>query len=235
MHNNKWLVPIILATLLAAVFLPLIYTGYSSIKHGEDALAAQNYTAAADSFSRAARLLPWRDDLWEQAGIAAGNGGDTSRAIIFLKRVPQLSEQGWLMLAYSHFSAGDIPSALNAYQQGLRSFDSPSLYAGLAYIYRQQKNWSAEMDALKNQVRLDAGDVYAHYRLGLLLSFLEPEQSLSELMLASSLDPQTDSAVQTLRSALNISAAQPRSLRAACDDWPRIGFGSGMGSIHCGI
>ncbi|NOT03675.1 MAG: tetratricopeptide repeat protein [Anaerolineales bacterium] len=209
MHNNKWLVPIILTTLLAAIFLPLIYIGYSSIKHGEDELAAQKYAAAADSFSRAARLLPWRDDLWEQAGIAAGNGGDTSRAIIFLKRAPQLSEQGWLMLAYSHFSSGDIPSALNAYQQGLRSFDSPSLYAGLAYMYRQQKNWSAEMDALKNQVRLDAGGVYAHYRLGLLLSFLEPEQALTELMLASSLDPQTDSAVQTLRSALNISAAQP--------------------------
>ena len=65
------------------------------------------------------------------------------------------------------------------------------------------------MDALKNQVRLDTGDVYAHYRVGLLWSFLEPEQALSELMLASSLDPQTDSAVQTLRSALNISAAQP--------------------------
>ena len=209
MHNNKWLVPIIIVTLLAAIIFPLVYNGYSSINRGEAEFARQDFAGAADSFSRAARFLPWRADLWEQAGIAAGNAGDTSRAIIFLKRAPQLSEQGWLVLAYSHYTSNDIPSALNAYQQGLRSFDSPSLHAGLAYIYRQQKNWLAEMDALKNQVRLDAGDVYAHYRVGLLLSFLEPEQALSELMLASSLDPQTDSAVQTLRSALNIAATQP--------------------------
>ncbi len=38
---------------------------------------------------------------------------------------------------------------------------------------------------------------------------LEPEQALTNLMLASSLDPGFDPAVQTLRSALNLSATQP--------------------------
>jgi hypothetical protein len=47
------------------------------------------------------------------------------------------------------------------------------------------------------------------YRLGLLLTVLEPEQALTNLMLASSLDPETDHAVQTLRAALNLSATQP--------------------------
>jgi len=64
---------------------------------------------------------------------------------------------------------------------------------------------------LENQLRLDAkgGDVYTYYRLGLLLTVLEPEQALTNLMLASSLDPQFDPAVQTLRAALNLSATQP--------------------------
>jgi tetratricopeptide (TPR) repeat protein len=209
MHNKKWLVPTIVAALLAAVFLPLIYTGYSEVKHGEAEFAAKNYLSAAESFEQAARLLIWRSDLWENAGIAAGAGGNLSDAIIFLKRAPKLSEQGWLVLGYSYFNTGDASSALKAYQKGLQFHDSASLYSGLAFIYRQQKDWPAESDALRNQTRLDMDDAYAHYRLGLLLSFLEPEQALPELMLASSLDPETDPAVQTLRTALNLSATQP--------------------------
>ncbi len=208
MHNKKWLVPIIVAALLAAIFLPLIYTGYSAIKRGEAEFAAKDHLNAAESFEQAARLLIWRSDLWEKAGIAAGAGGNLSDAIILLKRAPKLSEQGWLMLGYCYFNTGDTRSALKAYQQGLQAHDSAPLYAGLAFMYRQQKDWPAESDTLKNQIRLKTDDAYAHYRLGLLLTFLEPEQALPELMLASSLDPETDSAVQTLRAALNVSATQ---------------------------
>jgi len=209
MHNKKWLVPIMVGALLAAFLLPLVYTGYSANKRGEAEFAAKNYLSAAESFEQAARLLIWRNDLWEKAGISAGAGGNLSDAIIFLKRAPQLSEQGWLMLGYSYFNTDDASSALDAYQHGLQFYDSASLYAGLAFIYRQQKDWLAESAALKNQTRLDTDDAYAHYRLGLLLTFLEPEQALPVLMRASSLDPETDPAVQTLRAALNVSAVQP--------------------------
>jgi len=40
------------------------------------------------------------------------------------------------------------------------------------------------------------------------LTFLEPDKALPELMLASSLDPEIDPAVQTLRAALNVSSTQ---------------------------
>ncbi|MBI5352232.1 MAG: tetratricopeptide repeat protein [Chloroflexi bacterium] len=205
MKNKTWLV---LLALLAAVILPIIFTGYAEIKKGQAKSAVQNYASAADSYERAALYLPWRSDLWEQAGIAASENGNLTDAITFLKRAPKLSERGWLALASSYYNTGDIPSALKAYQQGSQVYESASLYAGLAFIYRQQKNWSAESDALKHQTKLDGGNVYAHYRLGLLLTVLEPENALPELMSASSLDPETDSAVQTLRAALNISATQ---------------------------
>ena len=83
------------------------------------------------------------------------------------------------------------------------------MYNLLALIYRQQKNWAAERDMLEKQIQLDAGSIYSHYRLGLLLTVLEPEQALTNLMLASSLDPEFDPAVQTLRAALNLSSTQP--------------------------
>jgi cytochrome c-type biogenesis protein CcmH/NrfG len=58
---------------------------------------------------------------------------------------------------------------------------------------------------------LDVGNAHIHYRLGLLLTLLDPELALTELMLASSLDPEFDPVVQTLRAALNLSATQPDS------------------------
>ncbi len=208
MHHKKWLAPLTVIALLAAVFSPTLFVGYASAKKGEAEFAAQNYQAAADSFEQAARLLPWRDDLWEKAGIAASQSGNHTDAIIFLNRAPALSEQGWLAKGSAYLSVGDVSSGLKTYQQGLQFYASADIYLSLAFIYRQQKDWPAETEALKNLTRLNPGDVYAHYRLGLLLTVLEPEHALPELMLASSLNPETDSAVQTLRAALNVSAAQ---------------------------
>lgn len=209
MHNKKWLYSLVVTALLAAVFLPILFTGYFSINRAESEFAAQNYASAAQQYQQAARLLPWRSDLFEKAGISAFANGNFSDAINSLTRAPELSEKGWVALGHSYVNTNDLPSALRAYQQGLQFHDSAYLFAGLAFIYREQKDWLAESDALKNQLRLDTSDAYAHYRLGLLLTILEPEKALSELMLASSLNPEVDSAVQTLRAALNLSAAQP--------------------------
>jgi tetratricopeptide (TPR) repeat protein len=208
MINKKWLVPLALMTLFAAILFPVISTGYSIMKQADADFAAQQYVAAAEHYQHAARLLPWRGDLWEKAGISAFASENFSDAIVMLSRPAELSEQGWVALGNSHINAGDLPSALDAYQQGLQFHDSPSMYAGLAFVYRAHKNWAAERDALANQLRLDEKDAYAHYRLGLLLIVLEPNQALSELMLASSLNLEVDSAVQTLRAALALSSTQ---------------------------
>ena len=209
MNNKKWFLPLIITAILAAVFLPILFTGYSAINRAEVEFAAQNYANAAQHYQQTARLLPWRNDLWQKAGISAFANGHYSEAINLLNSAPELSEQGWIVLGRSYANTGDLPSALHAYRQGLQFHDSAYLYAGLASVYREQKDWLAERGALKNQLRLDVSDAYAHYRLGLLLTLLEPEQALSELMLAASLNPEVDSAMQTLRAALNLSATQP--------------------------
>ncbi|MDO8755692.1 MAG: hypothetical protein Q7J80_17495, partial [Anaerolineales bacterium] len=209
MYNKKWIYLPVVAALLAAVFLPILITGYSAIDRAEDEYAAKNYESSAQQYQHAARLLPWRGDLWEKAGISAYASGNYPDAINFLNHTPELTEPGWVAMGHSYLSTNDLPSALRVFQQGLQFHDSAYLYAGLATIYREQKNWLAESDALKNQIRLDVNNAYAHYRLGLLLTVLEPEQAFSELMLASSLNPEADSAVQTLRAALNGSAIEP--------------------------
>jgi len=209
MLNKKWSLLLVMASLTAAILIPVLYTGYSSINRADAELAAQDYASAAAHYQQAVRLLPWRTDLKEKAGIAEYGNKNYPGAIALLKSQSKLSEQGWAALGNSYSNTGDMPSALGAYQQGLHFYDSASLYAGLAFVYRAQKDWPAERDALQNQLRLDANDPFTHYRLGLLLSFLAPEQALAELNLASSLDPETDSAVQTLTAALNLSSTQP--------------------------
>ena len=210
MINKKFVVPITITVLLAAIFLPVIFMGYFALKRAKTEFAAQDYASAAESYKQAAQLLPWRDDLWEKAGIAAAKNGDKNEAINFLKQAPTLSAEGWMWLGYSYYAVGDFPSSIKALQRSLELDHFPYVYKLLALIYRQQKNWAAERNALENQLRLDGtGDVYAYYRLGLLLTVLEPEQALTNLMHASSLDPQFDPAVQTLRAALNLSAIKP--------------------------
>jgi tetratricopeptide (TPR) repeat protein len=209
--SNKKLV--IFATILVMLLALGAWLSAGTIKLNDAEAAWQraDYAVASESYARAAQLLPWRKDLWEKAGIAAGANGDFPLAVSHLERAPGLSEQGWAVLGFSYFNTGDVSSAIKAYQRGLRSYDSYALYAGLAHVHYQQKDWPAERDALENQVRLNAGDAHAHYRLGLLYSFLQPEKALSELTLASSLDPQFGPAAQTLRAALTDRSTQPGS------------------------
>lgn len=209
MRRFNWVnIAIVLGLLLGSIAAVMVL-GKTEENHAEYAWRAKDYQAAALSYGRAAQLLPWRRDLWEKAGIATGMNGSFDEAISDLGRTRDLSEQGWVVLAYAYFHDGDVPSALNAYQEGLKNFpSSASLYSGLATLYRSKQDWPNERLALQNQTRFDEKNIYAHYRLGLLSSFLVPETSLAELTTASSLNPELDSAVETMRSALNIASTQ---------------------------
>jgi tetratricopeptide (TPR) repeat protein len=209
MPNRKLIIPIIITALLAAVFLPVIFTGYVALNHAETEFTAKNYASAAESYKQAAQLLPWRDNLWEKTGIAFASNNEFSQAIFYLKKSPALSAEGWMWLGLSYQQLGDYPSAIHTFQQAVQISDKASFYKSLALLYRHEKDWRAERDALENQLLRDSNDAYARYRLGLLLTVLAPEQALTNLMLASSLDPEFDPAVQTLRAALNLSSTQP--------------------------
>lgn len=194
---------------IAVFFLVLLLLwGYANVRQAELEFQQGDYPSAAESYARATRVLFWRGDLWEKAGAAAALGGNHVTAIEYLEKAPSLSTEGWLRLGVSYFQVGDSASAIETIQQGLQTRDSPALYGLLALIYRDQKAWQAEQNALANQTRLDTEDAYAHYRLGLLLALFSPEDALPILTRASTLNPEVDSAVQTLRAALALSSTQ---------------------------
>ncbi|MBI2333713.1 MAG: hypothetical protein HYU84_16440, partial [Chloroflexi bacterium] len=134
--------------------------------------------------------------------------GQFADAVGYFEQGANFSEEGWVWLCTSHIQLGDFPSAISICAEGTSNYDSTSLYELLAFAYRSQKDWESERLALGNQTRLDSTDAYAAYRLGLLLTLYSPEDAVPELTRASTLNPEVDSAVQTLRAALAVSNQQ---------------------------
>lgn len=201
--------PIFIGLLLAlSILVPMLIAGYTDLHQAKDAQVRQNYSVAAESYARAARLLFWRRDLYEQAGISAAKASEFEESVDYFSLGEDFSEEGWIWLCTAHIQLEDYPSAISTCETGTDLYDTAALYELLAFAYRNQKNWDAERFALENQNRLDSMDAYAAYRLGLLLTLSSPEDAIPELTRASTLNPEVDSAVQTLRTALAVSAVQ---------------------------
>jgi tetratricopeptide (TPR) repeat protein len=209
MRRVDWVSFAIVSGLLLGSLGTVWFLGNAEAQRAQAAMSAQEYTNAFISYARAAQFLPWRDDLHEKAGVAAGMSGDFDAALSYLNGLSTLSERGWVVLAYAHAQQGDLAAALTVYEAGLQNFPtSAPLYSGLGTLYRIQKDWANEKKALEDQILYDEENVHAHYRLGLLASFLEPERALEHLTRAAALNPQLDPAVETMRSALNIASTQ---------------------------
>ncbi|HNA87949.1 MAG TPA: tetratricopeptide repeat protein [Anaerolineales bacterium] len=208
MSQRKWTPFLIILLLLASLITPIILAGYSSLNKAENAKANGEKKDAYLEYAQAAKILFWRDDLWEKAGIFAFQAGEFSTAITYLEIPAELTEEGWVSLGGSYYQNGDLASVISTCTHALQTYDSSALYQLLAFSYHDQKEWQAELSALKEQTRLDPNDAYAHYRLGLLLTLYSPDQALPSLTRASALNPELDSAIQTLRAALAVSSVQ---------------------------
>ncbi|MFN8435941.1 MAG: hypothetical protein U0V18_18105 [Anaerolineales bacterium] len=197
--------------LVFAVSIPFLITGYTSLKRAENAYSTGQYRLAAEEYAHAARILLWRKDLYGRAGISAAQGEDFEGAITYFKQAKNLTEMGWVLFCQSYAQLNDYPNTISTCEAGLQNYQSASLYKLLAFVYRNQKDWESELDALNHQTQLDPADAYAAYRLGLLLTLYTPEDAIPELTRASSLNPEVDSAIQTLRAALAVSSQQSDS------------------------
>lgn len=186
----------------------MLISGYASLDQAQAAKERGEFQTAAERFENAATYLFWRKDLFEQAGISAALAGDFPSAIEYFERIPLSTEEGWMWFCTARIHQEQFDAAVTVCSEGASRYDSAALYRLLAHIHRTRKNWSGELSALAHQTRLDPGDAYAAYRFGLLLTLYTPGDALAELTRASQLNPEVDSAVQTLRAAVAVSAQQ---------------------------
>jgi tetratricopeptide (TPR) repeat protein len=180
-------------------------TGYLNLSQAEE-LASTDPGLAALKYETAAKLLLWREDLWEQAGLMALSNENPEMSRYYLERSPGLSPTGRLALGDAYYRLGETESALEQWEE-LRndSLGSAQLYNRLGHVYYQQGRYEQAGEAFLIATSLDDLDADSFYMLGLLLSAQSPEDALSPLIRAGQLDPALDPVIQVLRRGLNIA------------------------------
>ncbi len=199
----------IIILLLALALAPPMLTGYLNLSQAEE-LASTDPGLAALKYETAAKLLLWREDLWEQAGLMALLDENPEMSLYYLELSPGLSSTGRLALGDAYYRLGETESALEQWE-GLRndSLGSAQLYNRLGHVYYQQGRYVQAGEAFLKATSLDDLDADSFYMLGLLLSAQSPEDALSPLIRAGQLDPALDPVIQVLRRGLNIALLSP--------------------------
>ena len=198
---------LILLSILLAVVVPFVLSGYVEL---EKASAAPSHLETAEHYRAAARRIPWRPDLYELAGHYFYHAKEYMQADAAYQKAfgrKALSSDGWAAWGDVVYLGGDPQRAAEIWQQGLaQPVHSEKLYSRLAEMHQQKREYSKAAEYLGRYLEKYPGDASAHYRLGLLLTLSDPDEAVSHLLHASQLDPEFDPAVQTLRTALNLSA-----------------------------
>ncbi len=200
---------LIILSILLAVFLPFISSGYAELDRASN---APSYVEIAEHYQAAALRIPWRPDLYELSGHYFYHAKEYARADAVYKKASKrkaLSPEGWVAWGDVVYLIDDTQRAAEIWEWGLAQPNpSGQLYSRLAEMFRQNNEYSKAAKHLQLYVEKYPEDASAHYRLGLLLTLSRPNEAFSELTYASQLDPQFDPAVQTLRTALNLSAVK---------------------------
>jgi tetratricopeptide (TPR) repeat protein len=204
--RDKLLIGLILLILLLAVTGPFVSSGYSALRAAKN---APSHIEAAEQYITAAKRIPWRPDLYELAGHHYYYAKEYSLADSIYRKSFQrnaLSADGWVAWGDVNYLNGDTERAAEIWEQGIEQSNvSDKLYSRLSQTYEENRDFSNAASLLQKYVETNPNDASSHYRLGLFLTLTDPSTASAELITASQLDPQFDPAVQTLRTALNLS------------------------------
>lgn len=173
------------------------------------AMQVNNSFEASTGILIAAQYVPWRNDLWEQAGILAVDSGQHGKAFDLLLKIDKtgnLSPIGKMSLGDAAHFNDDHQTAVKYWQEALQS-DGPELelHERLAETFRQLGDFENAIPHLIYLVKVTPTDPALNYNLGLLFAASQPESALAYLTLAAELDPgqygEAQSLVRDIRSA----------------------------------
>ncbi len=186
---------------------------------------------ASLAFARAAEHAPWRDDLWEQAGIYALRAGKNQIARSYLEQVEssgEISPNGLTALGDIAQFEGDLQNAIHHWESALNAGKKNELHFRLANAYYQLGDLESAILHQFSLADLNPTDSSINYQLGLMLAASQPESSLAYLSLAAELDPQlstkTNALMRSIRSALfsddpSYSYVSAGQSLASIDEW----------------
>jgi len=224
---NRLRTAIILLILALSISLPVLASGFSEL---HKAGLASSYAEAAKHHQAAAQRLFWRADLYELAGHEYYYAKEYALADALYQKAYQrhaLSADGWVAWGDVIYLSNDPERATQIWKQGLEQpKPSEKLYSRLAQTYQEEKDYATAGQYLQRYVTNHLEDASARYRLGLLLALSNPDAAIKEFNAASQLDPNLDSASQTLLTALHLAA-----LNGSASD-QKIIIGRGLGLVN---
>lgn len=196
-------------------------------------LPLQGYQALQkQDYERAALLLPWRGDLWEQAGKQAFSSGDFPEAIRLLEQASQrqaLSPQGVLTLGEAHWQSGARQTALSLWQTFSRGkLASAQLFLRLRDGYQAEGQTESIGALLARGASLFPKEEEMRWAYALWLMTESPSLARPEAEAARSLSPQPGLRYEIVFAALNAAAESGDSAYgltvcgralAALDEW----------------
>jgi tetratricopeptide (TPR) repeat protein len=195
----------ILFLLLILALAPPILAGYRDLAQA-NAQRSSVPARAALEYESAARRLPWRSDLWEQAGLMSLADDNPSRAVELLKKTVPLSATGQLALGDALFRSGDVKGAVSQWEKmNADGLGSAPLFNRLGHVYYELGKYDEAIENFDIAQKLDYLNADSHYMLGLLLATRSPELALVHLIRAAQLDQKLDPVVQSLRHGLSLA------------------------------
>jgi tetratricopeptide (TPR) repeat protein len=221
---------LILLAVIGLVVAPPVTSGYINLRRAESVWEVGDFSKAAVAYQRSALLLPWQQDLWEQAAMAHSFTGDFNTSISLFERARHhrgLSAEGWDLLGQSYWLIGDRESAVTSWNAGLEVNPSYArFYSHLSKAYFERGDFQNEKFALEQWLATDGDiDASAHFRLGLLTARSDYKRARQEFTLAASLDQGLEPAVETMHAALDLAALETDESRRL------IVIGRGLGLV----
>ena len=217
-------IALILLVLVLATYLPVIITGYIDIRRGDDALrhadyvartihqlSADDFASAAAYYRSAARKLPWKPELLEQAAGPMSHVNEDEALSLFEKAGQRgvLSAEGWDAYGFQYWSTSRDQQALEIWKTGLERYPSHyQFYSSMHLAYRRLGDYSAEQLSLEKWLDTGEGTAFDHYELGELLMASDPNRARAQLRQAASMDTELADAVQTLDASLALAALE---------------------------
>ena len=184
---------------------------------------------AASLLAEAAESIPWHNDLWEQAGSAALQGGDPQLAAgyyVEAKSRGGLSAQGRIALGDAYGQMGNLPAAISEWESALQAGGAAGeIYSRLLPAHGSLSDTAAILSDLQALVAMQPDDASLQYELGLLLAAQQPEAALEHLKQAAELDPRLAASAELLRRNIRTASVKDNL------DFTLLEAGRSLGSL----
>lgn len=159
----------------------------------------ENNPQTADELAFLAERLPWRDDLWEQAALAAYFIGMPEDSLDYLRQIDSLSYEGCFLLGEAYAETNDLENAIQTWELQLDVYGpSEKTLTKIYETHLRQDDYELAIDTLKELFEYQSAESYlpnsqypisnTYFQFGVLLAAHDPASAPPFLLRAIDLD-----------------------------------------------